>query len=767
MSLEYVVVDSERNVNVPESLQKLGVQNDHDVELRRFTCPRYSSAGDDMSQMGVYINYMCADGSTGQHRCSNVEVDSTDENLMHFDWMIKRNVTLINGPVTFLVCIRKVDIDGNETDHWNSEICTDCYVSEGMECTEEIVDLHPDIIEHLLLRMNIVEAKTTDMAMQGYVQSYLDRNPDVIVDKVADVVDDSQVQGYVDAYMNNYVDVCTTTDRTLANSHAGAYELVGMDGNSEQVKTEGYQLLDHTNEYLATASIGGATVTNNGDASFTVSGNGLLTANFSKYYYYTISDSAKLFKPGKLYLKVTGDTTTNPKLYIHPQVNNTSLSTLQAGGVTEFEITQDMIDSGSFRIVAGMYGAVDSTITPGTFSVMLYQDGVGDLEIFTGGKPAPNSDYTQAIKNVGPTLKISTHAKNYFDKSTSIDGYGIATSGLPYPSADYSYSDYIKVTPGETFYMSNIKWFNGYDANKNSVLRPSVINPYTVPAGVEYLVLTYETANADIVQMEMGTEGTDIESFISSGPATISFANPPKRIGDVADRIFKNKGRWYIKREFGKTTLDAANFVEITWTEYENVTFFTLPKPTDAFVYNQYLTAESLCTAFRCDTIHPIDQLINVGNINTAASAPSLWFGFPKGTTLEEAQSIGTFDYIYRLAEPVIEELDDEAQLALDNLQVFDGVTHVIVESDAQPVVTSRYGTSAWGARAIDNTNRIEKLEELSGTGDTTHIIVGLGSGGTGAETAEDARTNLEVYSKAEVDALLGDINTVLESLIG
>ena len=411
MSLEYVVVDNERNVNVPESLQKLGVQNDHDVELRRFTCPRYSSAGDDMSQMGVYINYMCADGSTGQHRCSNVEVDSTDENLMHFDWMIKRNVTLINGPVTFLVCIRKVDADGNETDHWNSEICTDCYISEGMECAEEIVDLNPDIIEHLLLRMNIVEAKTTDMAMQGYVQSYLDRNPDVIVDKVADVVDDSQVQGYVDAYMNNYVDVCTTTDRTLANSHAGAYELVSMGGNSEQVKTNGYQLFKHNAEEFTNLSAGGASITNNGDGTFSVTGSGTLTDAVSMYHYYTHAESVKLFKAGKLYLKCEG-TVTTPKVYIHPQVNNSSLAGLTPGGTTEFELTEAMVTDESFRMVAGIYGNAGDKIVPGTFSVMLYQDGVGDLEPFTGGRPAPNVDYQQTVNSVSQELTIMTCNKN-------------------------------------------------------------------------------------------------------------------------------------------------------------------------------------------------------------------------------------------------------------------------------------------------------------------------------------------------------------------
>lgn len=45
--------------------------------------------------------------------------------------------------------------------------------------------------------------------------------------------------------------------------------------------------------------------------------------------------------------------------------------------------------------------------------------------------------------------------------------------------------------------------------------------------------------------------------------------------------------------------------------------------------------------------------------------------------------------------------------------------------------------------------------------------IAPIAKGGTGASTQAQARENLGVYSKDEIDALLGDINTVLESLIG
>lgn len=42
-----------------------------------------------------------------------------------------------------------------------------------------------------------------------------------------------------------------------------------------------------------------------------------------------------------------------------------------------------------------------------------------------------------------------------------------------------------------------------------------------------------------------------------------------------------------------------------------------------------------------------------------------------------------------------------------------------------------------------------------------------VNKGGTGGTTAEDARANLEVYSKEEIDAALGDISAILTTVTG
>ena len=143
----HIVIDNKRIITVPDKLKRLAVQYDHDIETVTFDCPRYWD-GIDMSEMSIYINYLRYDTYTGSYKAQNVTVDSVNSTKMHFDWTISRNVTQVIGKLVFLVCIRKTDESGNEVNHWNSELCKDCYVSAGLEVDgEELKELYPDIID--------------------------------------------------------------------------------------------------------------------------------------------------------------------------------------------------------------------------------------------------------------------------------------------------------------------------------------------------------------------------------------------------------------------------------------------------------------------------------------------------------------------------------------------------------------------------------------------------------------------------------------------
>ena len=141
----HILISNDRVVTVPKELQRIAVQYDHDVETVTFDCPRYWD-GLDMSELRIYVNYMRRDRVVGCYLAQNVTVDTTDSAIMHFDWTISRNVSQVAGEIKFLVCIKKGDSEGNEVNHWNSELNNQMYVSEGLEVGGEFFDDYPDII---------------------------------------------------------------------------------------------------------------------------------------------------------------------------------------------------------------------------------------------------------------------------------------------------------------------------------------------------------------------------------------------------------------------------------------------------------------------------------------------------------------------------------------------------------------------------------------------------------------------------------------------
>ena len=153
---QHIVIDSSRNITVPGQLKRIAVQYDHNIETVTFDCPRYWD-GHDMSTMIVYINYKRPDGKVGSYIANNVKIDDVDDSIMHFDWTISNYCTMVSGSLMFLVCIKRTNSDGEEINHWNSELNTEMYVSKGLETENLVEESYPDIITQLLERMDVVE----------------------------------------------------------------------------------------------------------------------------------------------------------------------------------------------------------------------------------------------------------------------------------------------------------------------------------------------------------------------------------------------------------------------------------------------------------------------------------------------------------------------------------------------------------------------------------------------------------------------------------
>lgn len=256
------------------------------------------------------------------------------------------------------------------------------------------------------------------------------KNPEFNFKIPKDEIDDSEdikkalLQGtYITDFAEEYKGVA---------SDYGA-EILKIEGKSEQVTTNGYQLFDASK--LQTKTQGGATVTNNGDGSFTVSGSGSLNDNCRLHKSISNIKASDYFKVGKLTFNADG--ITYPRVFFQlwedgvENLFNIDLNGKTSGSV---EITQDMLNRGN-KIEFGIVGSTNQPIKAGTIKPMLYQDGDGTWEPFTGGEPSPNPNYPQEIRNALDEPLVSV-GRNFANPKKAIPTGSTSINGVSFKLND-------------------------------------------------------------------------------------------------------------------------------------------------------------------------------------------------------------------------------------------------------------------------------------------------------------------------------------------
>lgn len=277
----YIVIGDDRIIQVPDSLKRLAVQYDHNIETVTFDCPRFWD-NHDLSEMRVYVNYRTADATLGSYPVPNVTVLG---DRMQFDWVISGNVTKARGNIAFLVCVSKTDDDGVVANYWNSELCTECYISQGMKASETILIENSDTITFLLTRMDEVNAIATPEAMQEYANTWLDNNYDSAIAELDQKVDnamlsldlktqtalntipDSYTETYnaaqeairtkADAVMKTVSGECNLTPHNTSNDHIKGLRLFGK---TNQIPYEGVEGSPSPNYPATLASVENAKI---------------------------------------------------------------------------------------------------------------------------------------------------------------------------------------------------------------------------------------------------------------------------------------------------------------------------------------------------------------------------------------------------------------------------------------------------------------------------------------------------------------------------
>lgn len=418
------VIDSDmRIIDIPEQFKVLGVESDKDVRAMQFRIPKVYK-GTDLSIFNISVNYQNARGTKDRYIVTDKKV-SGDQ--IEFSWTVGKTATVYRGDTRFIVCMRLTGSDGVIEKEFNTTLAT-MTVLEGLEVDNPVIEQEEkDIIAQLLQIVDdkskeAVQAVTEEgtkqiKAVQAAAQEIIADREQIKTNK-ADIEDLRQTKA--GAIINS-----ARGERIAVGDSADAFfEGLKLFGKSEQIQTKGYQLFDASK--IPTKSIGGATITNNGDGSFTISGSGNLTTNVYHYHTYSHEESIQFLKAGNIYLKQNGDT--NPKALLLLYRTTDSKTVLQLDNETTVgTITDEMLnyDDLAFRIY--IHAQSGQLIKPGTVKPMLYQSGDGTWEPFTGGKPSPSMEYKQDPESSGDGGEINVNVGEENTQHLSIQ----TPNGLP------------------------------------------------------------------------------------------------------------------------------------------------------------------------------------------------------------------------------------------------------------------------------------------------------------------------------------------------
>lgn len=259
--------------------------------------------------------------------------------------------------------------------------------------TDEIKEGFLDDINEATTAANSATSKANAAASNADIKAQEAANA---AEDARGVIDQITKDSYLHTTTQTFVDTVKASPTAYGNAIPEQIE-----GYIKQDTTKGLQLFD-ASCLSASKTQGGATVVNNGDGSFTVSGDGNLTENFSMSYNLSHEDSLKLFPVGTY--QITRKQI-RPSFFVQIRGGrqHTISSISKPGDV--LSILEEDTQNPDYYIQFLFYGNAIDTIKPGTIKPMAWasaevpQD--ADWEPYTGGQPSPNPDYPQIVHGVG------------------------------------------------------------------------------------------------------------------------------------------------------------------------------------------------------------------------------------------------------------------------------------------------------------------------------------------------------------------------------
>ena len=403
---EYVPVTNKRIADFNDQISVRGEQN---AQFVGFQLPRYDD-GLDLTAQHLYIHYQTVYGGGDGVPCNVSKSDSH----VRMCWQVPAQATQEPGTIQMMIYATGTNSAGERVT-WKT-LPAAYAIHDGLEIGGGIPGPDTSWYEQFVAQMegkistaqgyaNDAQASKTAAAGSATASAQsATASAQALADNKAYV--ESQKAAFVGynkretdlKYANALIGSATdTTHVTVDDAWEAPIPGLEIAGKSEQVVTTGAQLLDLS---AVSKSAGGAVI-NTADGGYQISGTGTLTEAFSASY--QLDYLKNHLKPGNLILK---SELTIPKLYVRIWDGSTVLAEMQ--GNSTKQITQEMINNENMRVECFLYGSAGSIITPGTYHPMLYQDGDGTWEPYTGGRPSPSPEYPQEIVSTDVTAVTVT-----------------------------------------------------------------------------------------------------------------------------------------------------------------------------------------------------------------------------------------------------------------------------------------------------------------------------------------------------------------------
>lgn len=564
------------------------MRGDHNSERFTFELPRYVD-GHDMSLCNRVIVHFDNVGDSIENIYSDVaymddlHINPNKPETVISSWLIRREATQIVGILSFSLqyqCVENEEV----TYEWNTDSYDEIEIRKSKNNGEAAIIQYTNVLEQWRSQIfgagdSVLTNITTEGANQVAAVQTESATQQAAIELKGSKTLATIPEDYTEVYNMASEAVRTKADGIVCKAEGSAITIndssddylrgLNVYGKSTQVITNGYQLFDASR--IDSVTMGGATVTNNKDGSFTVGGNGTLAEPFAKYYEYTHEETIKLLRAGSLFIKT--ENRTQPYMYAQIVVDSITVGTVsnREAKTGELEILQEWMDNETAILRCGFFGNVDASIST-NFNIkpMLYQDGDGTWEPYSAGDPSPNPEYPQEIVSVdkpvvnfyGKNLLEFKHEYNYvpegvimveeLDNGAILQGSdGVVPGGSTYSSGWYQvmYRNRIPLKAGTRVTFSadytvlenphattakislHFSAKNSYSMN-DSIPRPAdgiktrIRRTVTIEKDEEYFItvgLNSCKVRIENLQLEVSDVATDYEPFVQ--PQSLVLAN--------------------------------------------------------------------------------------------------------------------------------------------------------------------------------------------------------------------------------------------------